>query len=79
MILSDPSYTLRHQLRFQNVKAENVVFGQFRTLIEILTEVLAFIKILQKNSDTARHRLHTLAKQIQLQNIKVKNSIYLIL
>ncbi len=47
MILSDPNYTLRHQLRFQNVKAENVVFGQFRNLIEIITVFLAFIKILK--------------------------------
>ncbi len=47
LLLSDPNYKLWHQLRFQNVKAENVVFGQFQTLTEIITVFLSFIKNLK--------------------------------
>ncbi len=47
MLSAATYYTLWHQLRFQNVKAESVVFGQFRTLIKIITVFLAFIKILK--------------------------------
>ncbi len=47
MILSDPNNTLWHQLRFQNVKAGNVVFGQFQNLTVFITVFLSFIKNLK--------------------------------
>ncbi len=78
MILSDPNYTLWHQRRFQNVKAENVVFGQFRTLIEIITVFLSFIKIL-KITVILPDIDYAAWQKFRLQNNKVKNSTYFIL
>ncbi len=59
-LLSDPNYSLWHQVRFQNVKAENAIFGRFRNLTVIITVFLSFVKIFYNNSGTPRHRLHTL-------------------
>ncbi len=61
--------TLWHQLRFQNVKAENVVFGQFRTLIEIITVFLAVIKFLQLTFLLSDPN-HTLWHQLRFQNVR---------
>ncbi len=46
-LISDPNYSLWHQVRFQNVKAENVIFGQFQTLTEI---IMVFLSIVIKKS-----------------------------
>ncbi len=75
MILSDPNYKLWHQRRFQNVKAENVVFGQFRTLIEIITVFLAFIKIL-KITVMLPDIDYTLWQKFRLQNVKADNVVF---
>ncbi len=40
-------YSLWHQVLFQNLDAENVVFGQFPNLTVIITVPLSFIKNLK--------------------------------
>ncbi len=75
VILPDIEYAHWHQFRFQNVKVENVVFGQFFILIEILRYFLLFL-IFLKQTFLLSDPNYSLWRQVRLNNVKAKNVVF---